>query len=353
MTNHAEKYSNIAEMAHAEQHPMRAMFVRQLSQLHVARSDEALANGFGRKDLVRGAGETYFIDPRYGEGIYWFYLMNNNTIVASMDLTFNRCANAHTNTVPYVGFGLYEHAMPQYCSPACCAPCCKLMGFNWQGGPYCISIEPGKRMSSTSITIAPESVPHYAEILHCDTEAICNSVERLTASDGIPGLPSALRGLDVARPKAPIAEAYYHSKVIECLALLVSGTADDNDPADTVRTNDRSCVERACCYIDEHLTNDLGTKALCDIAHVSEGKLISAFRNVKGIPPQTYIRQQRLNHARILLLKSDCSIKEIAESAGYCNQGAFSDAFKRTYGMAPLAYRKSLLACPRCRPKSS
>ena len=72
--------------------------------------------------------------------------------------------------------------------------------------------------------------------------------------------------------------------------------------ADAVNISDRDCVECLCSYIDDNLSSDLSTKTLCDIAHVSEGKMISAFRNVQGDTPQSYIRARRLEHGRRLLL---------------------------------------------------
>lgn len=109
-----------------------------------------------------------------------------------------------------------------------------------------------------------------------------------------------------------------------------------------MRISDRDCVECICSYIDSNLSSDLSTKTLCDIVHVSEGKMISAFRNVQGDTPQSYIRARRLEHGRRLLLDESRKISEIAKSAGYRNQGAFTDAFKRAYGTTPCAYRKRL-----------
>ncbi len=341
-SNHAEKL--IGKHGEAGENPLYKMFVTQLSRLYTVRAEEALSRGFGRRDLVRSIGETWFVDPRYGKGSYWFYLMDDDTIVVSMDITYSRVVQAAIETIPYLGFGLYEHAMPKYCSPECAGSNCKLMGHDWEGGPYLSAFEPGKRLSSSSVTITPEAMQRYANALHCDEGKLRHAIRRLTASDGVPGLPSALRGLDIAYPTASVADAYYHAKVIECFALLASSIPEKNAAADAARISDRDCVKCICAFIDGNLSSDLSTKTLCDIAHVSEGKMISAFRNVQGDTPQSYIRAQRLEHGRRLLLEGSREIGEIARSAGYRNQGAFTDAFKRAYGTTPRAYRKSSLA---------
>ena len=347
MENHAEKNSSFTEKSnesHASEqgNQLYDMFVTQLSQLHTVCAKEALAHGFGRADLVRSIGETWFVDPQYGKGSYWFYLMDGDTIVVSMDITYARTVKAAIETVPYLGFGLYEHAMPMYCSPECAGSNCKLIGHDWNGGPYISSFESDKRLSSASITIAPEAIRRYANALGCDEKKLHRAIRQLTTSNGVPGLPSALRGLDITYPVASVADAYYHAKVIECFALLASSISEKGIAPNAVRISDRDCVECICSYIDNNLSSNLSTKALCDIAHVSEGKMISAFRNVQGDTPQSYIRAQRLEYGRRLLLDGSREIGEIAKSAGYRNQGAFTDAFKRAYGTTPCAYRKRL-----------
>ena len=347
MENCTEKNSSSTEKSNGNhatglRNPLYDMFVTQLSQLHTVCAEEALAHGFGQANLVRSIGETWFVDPRYGRGSYWFYLMDRDTIVVSMDITYERAVEAVIETTPYLGFGLYEHAMPMYCSPECAGSNCKLIGHDWDGGPYISSFEPDKRLSSASITIAPEAIHRYADALHCDEKELRRAIEQLTTSDGAPGLPSALRGLDITYPAASVADAYYHAKVIECFAILASSVPVRDTAADAVRISDRDCVECICSYIDSNLSSDLSTKTLCDIVHVSEGKMISAFRNVQGDTPQSYIRARRLEHGRRLLLDESRKISEIAKSAGYRNQGAFTDAFKRAYGTTPCAYRKRL-----------
>lgn len=349
MENYAEKKTSSTEKSNEsnaieQENPLYKMFVTQLSQLHTVCAEEALARGFGQANLVRSIGETWFVDPRYGRGSYWFYLMDRDTIVVSMDITYKCAVGAAIETVPYLGFGLYEHAMPMYCSPECAGSNCKLIGHNWDGGPHISSFEPGKRLSSASITIAPEAIHRYADALRCDVEKLHHAIVGLTMSDGVPGLPSALRGLNITRPAASVADAYYHAKVIECFALLASSIPERVTAADAVRISDKDCVSCICSYIDSNLSSDLSTKTLCDIAHVSEGKMISAFRNVQGETPQSYIRAQRLEYGRRLLLDESREIGKIAKSAGYRNQGAFTDAFKRAYGATPRAYRKRLRA---------
>lgn len=74
MENYAEKNSSSAEKSNGsyaagQGNPLYDMFVSQLTQLHTVCAKEALARGFGRADLVRSVGETWFVDPPIRQGL--------------------------------------------------------------------------------------------------------------------------------------------------------------------------------------------------------------------------------------------------------------------------------------------
>ena len=73
MIGSAEKNLNPTEIKRGERYTeqgnaLYVMFATQLSRLHFVRSEEAFTHGFGRRDLVRSVGETWFLEPRYGKG---------------------------------------------------------------------------------------------------------------------------------------------------------------------------------------------------------------------------------------------------------------------------------------------
>jgi AraC family transcriptional regulator, alkane utilization regulator len=72
---------------------------------------------------------------------------------------------------------------------------------------------------------------------------------------------------------------------------------------------------------------------------LSRSAFAAHFRRLVGESPKRYITRTRLAHAAALLHKTDASIAEIAARAGYASEFSFSKAFKRTFGIAPGAYR--------------
>jgi AraC-like DNA-binding protein len=66
------------------------------------------------------------------------------------------------------------------------------------------------------------------------------------------------------------------------------------------------------------------------------------FRTVVGVPPLTYLLNWRMRIAERSLRDGTASLSNLALSLGYTSESAFSNAFKRTVGMAPKRYRDSV-----------
>ncbi|MBV8552247.1 MAG: AraC family transcriptional regulator [Acidobacteriaceae bacterium] len=82
---------------------------------------------------------------------------------------------------------------------------------------------------------------------------------------------------------------------------------------------------------------------LDDLAHeagMSRTGFAVHFRQVMGTPPLTYLTSWRM-HLAARDLRAGASIAEAAEAAGYTSESAFSNAFKRTMGVAPGRLRKA------------
>ena len=68
------------------------------------------------------------------------------------------------------------------------------------------------------------------------------------------------------------------------------------------------------------------------------------FKAVAGVPPLTYLLNWRMRLAERALREGNTSMSDLALSLGYTSESAFSNAFKRTRGMAPKRFRDSARA---------
>lgn len=90
--------------------------------------------------------------------------------------------------------------------------------------------------------------------------------------------------------------------------------------------------------------NILSTLKICDIENEFGYALNSLSRKIKkdlGINLKKYIDMTLCNKSKNLLLTSSCSIKQISEQLGFCDQYYFSRFFKKHMNTSPQNYRKN------------
>ena len=74
---------------------------------------------------------------------------------------------------------------------------------------------------------------------------------------------------------------------------------------------------------------------LARMAGLSRSKLHHNFRAVYGATPFDYLRDRRLEKARISLDEGDMGVTEVAYSVGYSSLSHFAGVFKQYFGMSP------------------
>lgn len=99
-------------------------------------------------------------------------------------------------------------------------------------------------------------------------------------------------------------------------------------------------IEAAKFFIEHNLQKHLTIEELAFKFSLNETDLKKYFKLLYGLGPYAYLRQYRLQKAKDLLIRTEKSILEIANSVGYANPSKFSCAFKRVFGLSPLKYRK-------------
>jgi AraC-like DNA-binding protein len=83
--------------------------------------------------------------------------------------------------------------------------------------------------------------------------------------------------------------------------------------------------------------------ALAASAGMSRSGFAARFKQVLGESPLGYLTRWRMCKATQLLREGDMKVAKVASLVGYESDGAFNKMFKRTIGVAPGAYRRSLV----------
>lgn len=129
-------------------------------------------------------------------------------------------------------------------------------------------------------------------------------------------------------------KGYY--RFFKLLDLLGKGDAASN-PA-TAYTED---IIYSVNYINNNISDNISITELSKRVNVSVNTLERHFMQFVGMPPSVYIKKKRLaNAAR--LLSEGCTVTEASEKSGFSDYSGFISLFKKTYGITPLKYKKSV-----------
>jgi len=125
------------------------------------------------------------------------------------------------------------------------------------------------------------------------------------------------------------------SKLIICHA--------DSHPQPCRIGAESQAIRRAKAYIDAYYREDITLHDLSGAAFLSPFHLTRVFQQETGLPPHAYLIQQRIVHAKELLLQG-WSLTEVAYELGFVDQSHFHRHFKRIVGVTPGEYRRAVYA---------
>lgn len=98
-------------------------------------------------------------------------------------------------------------------------------------------------------------------------------------------------------------------------------------------------LQQAIEYIHAHLDRELSLAEVARVVNISPTYFANLFKRAMGISPHQYVVQQRVERAKLLLLKTDLAIADIALQVGFSNQSHLTRHFKRLIGVTPKQVR--------------
>jgi AraC family transcriptional regulator len=101
-------------------------------------------------------------------------------------------------------------------------------------------------------------------------------------------------------------------------------------------------VKRVTGYMCENLAADVTLDELANLVGLSRFHFCHAFRQATGRRPHEWLTRLRIDRARALLGARELRIIDVALAVGYETQSAFTAVFRKTTGMTPTAYRRTL-----------
>ncbi len=101
----------------------------------------------------------------------------------------------------------------------------------------------------------------------------------------------------------------------------------------------RVAVQDARDILHDEFAHSHSIAALARRVGLNECYLKAAFKRVTGQTIAQYLRGVRMEQARTLLQRGECSVLQACEFVGYSNPGQFAAAFRRIHGVAPASLK--------------
>lgn len=102
---------------------------------------------------------------------------------------------------------------------------------------------------------------------------------------------------------------------------------------------DKVFMEKVTTIVYAHLSEaDFSVDQLCDLLGVGRTTTFNRIKELFGMTPNEYIREERLQTAAKMLLEGDKNIAEISLCVGFSDPSYFNRRFKARFGVAPSKY---------------
>lgn len=98
-------------------------------------------------------------------------------------------------------------------------------------------------------------------------------------------------------------------------------------------------IKECCAYVKNHFTEPLTLESIAKEIGYTEYYLARKFQKEMGVKLLDYIKEVRLEYAKVWLTTTDKSIEEISSRLQFGTRGYFSKVFKAKNGMTPAAFR--------------
>ena len=143
---------------------------------------------------------------------------------------------------------------------------------------------------------------------------------------------------DLLAPAGALQAAERLSDVLRVMFRRYAGIQDRGDGRPVAASRQ---IGRVRDLLESHYSEDVTIATVADVAGMSRVHATRQFTLSFGIPPHAYLNQVRIRHAKRLLL-AGVSAADVASEVGFVDQSHFTRRFKRSVGISPLAWARSM-----------
>lgn len=189
-------------------------------------------------------------------------------------------------------------------------------------------------------------------VVYFDPEVMENELQQESASVELrsliyfnePGLLSTMKKLEAAMFAASSSTPTLYVETLGLVAALetfhLQRVLNHRDSRLGTLTTMQERVVRE--FIEENLGADFGLDDLASVVGLSRYHFSRRFKATFGIPPHRFVTERKLEKARYMLSRTRLSIADIAAATGFNSMANFIRTFREIQGIPPNTYRRSI-----------
>ena len=124
----------------------------------------------------------------------------------------------------------------------------------------------------------------------------------------------------------------YREQLLALVNLFITHCLDLHEFSDNLAIKIKN-------YIDENITDDLTMKKISQVFNYSEVHLARIFKKQYSVSISKYLHDKKLNHA-LKLLNDGIGISSVVKKLDFSSEANFSRAFRAKFGLPPRTYLK-------------
>ena len=194
----------------------------------------------------------------------------------------------------------------------------------------------------------------FCSLMEDDFDRIPSALQKFADGTGVkpcrvaniitPSMQTALHQILSCPYHGLTRQLFLESKAMELMAYKLAQFESDSvktKRAPVLKSNDLERIHYARDLLIKNIENPPDLVQLARSVGLSRSKLHYDFRVVYGTTPFDYLRNRRLEKAKISLDKGNMDVTEVAYSVGYSSPSHFTKVFKQYFGMPPSNYRRN------------
>jgi AraC-like DNA-binding protein len=200
---------------------------------------------------------------------------------------------------------------------------------------------PGERVHSVGVSLMPDYYKdHLKTTYDISPQVLVQAFSELDGSIVLPDAAALLKQLGNIHIEGKPGLLCREGKVLELISCILRWHSQKEQfVPEGIHEDDRVSIGKVLAYIQKHYSIPITISTLSRIACMSKSKLSYLFKQVTGTTISGYIRDVRLNAAKLFLAEKEYDICQIARSVGFKRPASFTAIFRETVGLTPGAYR--------------